>query len=295
MITNKINQILKENDINNNYYLSFSGGIGKLIMMSGAFNYLFDDNKNDNLFLINDNLIVYSNLNIKGYSIEDFQYINNNVIKLSFDPYEYNELLDKKINLSAICNYILNDKLEYIKPIILLSEEEKYFSNQFKNTLDQNKKILIIHPFASGCVSGNYDPYKKSFRDYFTKDLILRYKDEYNILEVHNENQYHFPDTISLAGKQLREIFAIISIADKVISCDTMTQHIAASLNIKSLVLWSITDEQIFGHPLHINYREFELDNYLRPIKNKERKKISPTINMFTEKTFNVIEDYLNE
>lgn len=263
---------------------------GELIALSGIVCDL--SNRYNNLFIINDNLSIYSNLNIKGYSTEDIPSNYNN--KFIFNINEHVDLLNQQLSISSICNYIFNNQLEYVKPIINLSEEELSYAQNFKNKLDNNKKILIIHPFASGCLSGNYDPSKKSFRDYFTRDLISRYKDTYNILQIHNKNQHYFSDTISLADKELREIFSIISIADKIISCDTMTQHAAAALNIKALVLWSVTNEKIYGHPLHKNFREFELFNNKIDIRNKNIY-IPTTINMFTEKTFTIIEDYLNE
>lgn len=287
---------LIENNLENNYYIILlENSIGKLLMMSGSiFEYI---QKYSNIFFINNNLNIFSNLELKGYSLDEYRFLNidqSNIISININDYKI--FLKDGYNFSSIYNYIFNEKLEYISPKIILSDEEKRFANQFKGSLNSNKKILIIHPFSSTCESGNYDPYKKSFRDYFTKDLINRYKEDYTILQIHNDNQCHFDNTVSLSNKTLREIVSIISISDKIISCDTITPHISAGLNIKSLVLWSITNEKLYGHPIHNNYRERELDDYIQLEYNiKKIPKIPPIINMFTEKTFNVIEDYLNE
>lgn len=292
-IQSKNLKIITENKENEYYILLLENSIGKLIMASGSIlNYI---KNNSNIFFVNDHLDIFSNLyNIRGYSYSDFNFLNINESNIL--PITINNLLDTETNISSIYNFIFNEKLEYEQPVIILSDEENRIANEFKNKLNQNKKILTIHPFASTCEYGNYDQYKKSFRDYFTRDLISRYKDTYNILQIHNKNQYHFSDTISLSDKSLREIFSIISISDKIISCDTMTPHISAGLNKKSLVLWSVTNEKIYGHSININFRENKLDSYIQFEQNITKiPKIPPTINMFTEKTFNVIEEYLNE
>lgn len=294
MKTNDLKVI--EYNLENNYYIVlFENSIGKLLMMSGAiFEYI---QKYSNIYFINKNLNIFSNLELKGYSPEEFKFLNINQSNIiSINIMDYDKFLKDGWNVSTIYNYIFNEKFEYIPPKIILSDEEKRTANQFKSSLNSNKKILIIHPFASTCTSGNYDPYKKSFRDYFTKDLINRYKDDYTILQIHNKNQHHFDNTISLSNKTLREIVSIISISDKIISCDTLTPHISAGLNIKSLVLWSITNEKLYGHPIHINFREKELNEYIQLESNIQKiPKIPPIINMFTEKTLSIIEEYLNE
>lgn len=289
----KFNDI--KNKLENNVYILIKGGIGKQIALSGVINKFFEQyNYNNNLFLIYDHIEIFSNLNIKGYDYFEYNIIKkDNNQSIIFEPYNEIELLKEKHYLSSIGNYLFNSSLEYIKPIIILSDEELEFRNKFQKQF--NKPLLIIQPFGSTCTKYNYDPMKKSLRDYFVKDIIKKYQNNFTILQLHDSTQYHFDNTISLSNYSLRELFSIVSTCDKVISCDSLLHHITAAFDKKSFVLWSITDENIFGHPIHINYRENTLQNYFIPSIENSNKKIPPTINMYSEEVFNHIEEYLNE
>ena len=288
----KFNDI--KNELENNVYILIKGGIGKQIALSGVINKFFEQyNYNNNLFLIYDHIEIFSNLSIKGYDYFEYNIIrNNNNQSIIFEPYNEIELLKEKHYLSSIGNYIFNSSLDYNKPNIILSNEELEFLEKFKKQF--NKPLLMIQPFGSTCTKYNYDPMKKSLRDYFVKEIIEKYQNDYIILQLHDSTQYHFDNTISLSNYSLRELFSIVSICDKFISCDSMLPHISAAFDKKTFVLWSITDEKIFGHPIHINYRENTLQDYFIPNIKNINKKIPPIINMYSEKVFDHIEEYIN-
>lgn len=275
----------------NNIYVLIRGGIGKQLLLSGVLNTFFQNN--NKTFLIYDHLEIFANLYIKGYDYSEYNIINDtNKKSFVFEVYDYIDLLKKQTPISSIANYIINSSLEYVKPIINLSEEELEFGNKFKKQF--NKPLLMIQPFGSTCTKYNYDPMKKSLRDYFVKEIIEKYQNDYIILQLHDSTQYHFDNTISLSNYSLRELFSIVSISDKFISCDSMLPHISAAFDKKTFVLWSITDEKIFGHPIHINYRENTLQDYFIPNIKNINKKIPPIINMYSEKVFDHIEEYIN-
>ena len=108
--------------------------------------------------------------------------------------------------------------------------------------------MIIISPYAKKLKNGKTNP--KNYP--FWKEFLALLPDESDIVQVGIEGETQLvPDfRKNLSVAQLR---ALIGECDTWISCDSFFQHLAWDEGKKGIVLWSVSDPLIYGHPENIN------------------------------------------
>ena len=120
-------------------------------------------------------------------------------------------------------------------------------------------------------------------------DIINHYKNDYAIIHVKREDQKTYPDTFQ-ALDNYRSIAVLFYLSKKRLLIDSFSQHLAASLNLKSTVCWVATKPEIFGYEMHDNikansftkepvikdkaYQPFELSENIHSIPYNNLKEI---------------------
>ncbi len=135
-----------------------------------------------------------------------------------------------------------------IKPKVFLSEEERSFAKDFyaqRNT--ENKKIVILHPFATHegkmWKEENWQKlYQLLLMDYFP--LVIGKGEAYSWLQEEHNALNHY---------SLRESAALISEAECIITGDSAPLHLATSVNTRVISLFGATVKEWGFYPLGEN------------------------------------------
>ena len=106
--------------------------------------------------------------------------------------------------------------------------------------------MIVISPYSKKLLNGKQNP--KNYP--YWRELIAMIDDHIVQVGVEGEEQL-VPDfrknlSISELKQLLRECKTFIS-------CDSFVQHLGWDVGKKGIVLWSVSDPNIYGHPENIN------------------------------------------
>ncbi len=106
--------------------------------------------------------------------------------------------------------------------------------------------MIVIAPFAKKLLNGKRNP-----KDYpFWEELIPMLPKP--IVQVGVEGEPRLVDDFR-KSLPLNALCNLIRECDTWISCDSFLQHFGWDLGKPGIVLWSVSDPNIFGHPENIN------------------------------------------
>lgn len=106
--------------------------------------------------------------------------------------------------------------------------------------------MIIIAPYAQKLISGKRNP--KNYP--YWKELIAMIDEPIIQVGVAGEEQLveDFRPNLPLA-----DLRVLVRQCDTWIACDSFFQHLGWDEGKKGIVLWSVSDPEIFGHPENIN------------------------------------------
>jgi ADP-heptose:LPS heptosyltransferase len=137
--------------------------------------------------------------------------------------------------------------------------------------------IILIQPFSARLRSGNQNP--KNYP-------ILRWRQVLSHLALQGDHVIQ----VGMEGEErltkdcrfnlpLKEIEVLLQTAGCFIGVDSFLQHLAYSVGRRGIVLWSVSDPVIFGHPEHLNLLKGR--EYLRPFQYQTWEEI-----LYSDKAF---------
>lgn len=106
--------------------------------------------------------------------------------------------------------------------------------------------MIIISPYAKALRSGKTNP--KNYP--YWKELIRLIDDQ--IVQVGIDGEEQLVDDFR-KNLSLTELGNLVDQCKTWISCDSFFQHFAWDRKKYGIVLWSVSDPNIFGHPENIN------------------------------------------
>jgi ADP-heptose:LPS heptosyltransferase len=106
--------------------------------------------------------------------------------------------------------------------------------------------MILIAPFAKPLMNGKTNP--KNYP--YWKELLALISEEVVQVGVDGEEQITQQFLKNLPIARLRELIVECRIW---IGCDSFFQHLAWDCNKPGVVLWSVSDPLIYGHPENIN------------------------------------------
>lgn len=254
-------------DKDNNYnYLIFDtqpGGIGKNVMATSVIAALKKEYKEKKIILVSPypEIFLHNPDIYRTYLASSLQYFYDDYIKgkntLIFkqEPYNNSDYIQGKIHLinSWYNECKLNtDKIEplYIK---LTDREIQYCINKYKIDCDK-KGLVVFQPFGGNInLSTPYDWARDipiSQANEIVQRLLLK---KYVVCQVRNPNHVLLDGCFDACNLPIRELICLIAISDKRILIDSSCQHIAAALNLHSVVLWIVNKPENLGYNIHNN------------------------------------------
>lgn len=106
--------------------------------------------------------------------------------------------------------------------------------------------MIIISPYSKALNNGNTNP--KNYP--YWSDLIRLIPSHIVQVGIEGEKQLVEDFRKNLSIEQLKDL---IQECHTWIGCDSFFQHLAWTMRKKGIVLWSVSDPNIFGHPENIN------------------------------------------
>jgi len=235
------------------------GGLGKHIMATAILKVIKKKHPNDKIHVVCAYTDVFKNNPIVDEIHENGQHgsFYQNYIKgkesdtkIYFtDPYTHSDFILEQDHLYEIWCKQWGMKYDGEQPEIYLTQSEKDYFTPFYQT---EKPILVIQP--------NGGPQNQGFNYSWTRDIpeptvlniIEKFKDSHTIIHIKQKNQKVYPDVLQ-ALDNYRSIAILLTLSDKRLLIDSFTQHLAASLGLKSTVCWITTKPEVFGYDLHDN------------------------------------------
>lgn len=278
-----------------NIIFQIEGGLGKSILGTAIVKVIRRHYKDANIIVVThypevflNNPYIYKTYhfnNINGFYLK---YIKDHKCKIFIeDPYKHsNFLINKSVSILKTWCELFNLKyLGELPQIYITQPEADYFVPYYKT----EKPIFVIQPNGGPAGLGYSYAWTRDIPEPIILDIINHYKNDYTIIHVKREDQKTYPDTFQ-ALDNYRSIAVLFYLSKKRLLIDSFSQHLAASLNLKSTVCWVATKPEIFGYEMHDNikanpftkepvikdkaYQPFELSENIHSIPYNNLKEI---------------------
>ena len=278
-----------------NIIFQIEGGLGKSILGTAIVKVIRRHYEDANIIVVTHYPEVFLN-NPYTYKVYHFNNINGFYLKyikdyeckiFIEDPYKHsNFLINKSVSiLKTWCELFNLNYLGELPQIYITQPEADYFVPYYKT----EKPIFVIQPNGGPVGLGYSYAWTRDIPEPTILDIINHYKNDYAIIHVKREDQKTYPDTFQ-ALDNYRSIAVLFYLSKKRLLIDSFSQHLAASLNLKSTVCWVATKPEIFGYEMHDNikansftkepvikdkaYQPFELSENIHSIPYNNLKEI---------------------
>jgi ADP-heptose:LPS heptosyltransferase len=244
-----------------NIILEIHGGLGKSIASTAVCSKIKKKYPNSKLivvtfwkdvFLNNPHVDICLNQNEDSEFYE--KYIENkDVLFLLEEIYVKNSFLNKKKHLMECWFELLGESYNGELPELYFTTQEKQYYYQFFKT---PKPLFVIQPNGGVPNQPGMDKYNwaRDIPPNIVQKIIDKYKDEYTVGIIRDENQIKYNNCIDLIDKW-RMVAIGMKVAKKRLLIDSSFQHIAAAMDLKATVLWNVTDSSLFGYTIHDNIK----------------------------------------
>lgn len=230
--------------------LSIDGGIGKNIAATGAIREAYN---NDHVIdVITAWPVVFEGnpyIN-KVYEWDRYEYIRDRLKeydKLIFnDPYRQQEFIKGDTDLTSMFNYLVNGKLEYVKPELYFSLAEELEIKEFIKTI--KKPIFLIQTNGG---QTNAWMWPRDYRLEEAVEVLNVYNNEYEIIHLRGPHQPSIDGIKHTGDMSIRQCMLLLKYSTKRLLIDSVYQHASAAMDLPSIVLFNNTDYKQFSHPIH--------------------------------------------
>jgi hypothetical protein len=250
--------------------LEVAGGIGKSIMATAIVENIKEKHPDRNVIVIT----AYPEVFIGNPSVY-------RVFKFGNTPYFYNDYVkDKdtmffceepyrsegyiKQNKHLIESWCESIRVDYIHTTgkLYLNPREIEF---VLNKLNFQKPILIFQPFGGDANGKLKYSWNRDIPFQQAQAIANVLSEKYTVIQPCNDKQFALLNAMQITWP-LREVFALINHAKKIVSIDSFTQHCAAAFNKSATVCWITNSPNVFGYDLHNNI--FPNNEALNEIEN---------------------------
>jgi ADP-heptose:LPS heptosyltransferase len=205
------------------------------------------------------------------YFYDDF-IKDKDVIVFKQEPYNSNDVITKKTNLSkAWCNS-LNLEHDQNKPELNFNQIEQQNAILLNQTYSNNKPMIAVQ-INGGFGTTSHHINFNWFRDLppqYIQPIINKYKNQYTFIQIKSPYQIQLENCTQI-NLTLREIFLLLSQCKTAITIDSVTQHAMASFQKQSLVCWVGNSSTVYGYSLHKNiisnfkFEQNNIESFLEP------------------------------
>jgi hypothetical protein len=239
-----------------NIIFQINGGIGKCVMATAVLEAVKKKYPDSKIIVVSgyadvflNNPHVYRSYQYGGISYFYNEFIEGQEYKImAHDPYVQTEYVEQKEHLIKTWCEMNGVPYNGEKPQLYLTDREKKFFGQ-KFTSD--RPILLLQTNGGAQTEHKYS-WARDIPASVAIKVIEHFRQEYNIVHIRRDDQNQFDGTFGVSDT-FRALAVLISMSNKRLLIDSFSQHVAASMGLKSTVCWIANSPRVFGYDVHDN------------------------------------------
>jgi hypothetical protein len=245
-------------DLKDNFIiLSIQGGIGKNIAATALVKALKEKFPEFNLIVLSGwkDVWLYNPYVYRSYTYNNATYFYSNYILgknvkiFSLEPYQTEGYILKKEHLLKswfeLCGLEYNGEM----PELFFNQREIEFVT---NNITKKDPILLIQTHGGG-QSDIKHSWMRDLPIETAQTVVNHFVGQTRIIHVRRPDQLALENVETFNGS-IRELFVLIKQSTHRLFIDSMCQHAAAALGMKSTVAWIRNYPHVLGYELHNNY-----------------------------------------
>jgi len=177
------------------------------------------------------------------------EYVQNQEFKVfAHDPYlDTTHLMQDEHLIETWCRLYDLPFIQKQGELFLSQREIDFFSNKYTT----DKPIFLLQTNGGADSALKYS-WARDIPTCVVSDVIQQFRHEYNMVHIRRDDQINYEHTIGISDT-FRSLVVLISLSTKRLLMDSFAQHVAATLNLPSVVLWVVNSPKVFGYDVHTN------------------------------------------
>ena len=239
-----------------NIIFQINGGIGKVVAATAVCKSIkvkYPDSKlivvsgYPDVFLNNPNVNRAFAFGQQQYFYEEYVE-NQDFIVFAHDPYlDTTHLKFEEHLIETWCRIYDLPFIQKQGEIFLTQREVDFYSQKYIS----DKPIFLLQTNGGGDSNVKYS-WARDIPHNIVRDVVEQFRADYNIVHIRRDDQINYEHTIGVSDN-FRSLVVLISLSDKRLLMDSFAQHVAAALNLSSVVLWVVNSPKVFGYDIHTN------------------------------------------
>ena len=239
-----------------NIIFQINGGIGKVVAATAVCKSIkvkYPDSKlivvsgYPDVFLNNPNVNRAFAFGQQQYFYEEYVE-NQDFIVFAHDPYlDTTHLKFEEHLIETWCRIYDLPFIQKQGEIFLTQREVDFYSQKYIS----DKPIFLLQTNGGGDSNVKYS-WARDIPHNIVRDVVEQFRADYNIVHIRRDDQINYEHTIGVSDN-FRSLVVLISLSDKRLLMDSFAQHVAAALNLPSVVLWIVNSPKVFGYDIHTN------------------------------------------
>ena len=239
-----------------NIIFQINGGIGKVVAATAVCKSIkvkYPDSKlivvsgYPDVFLNNPNVDRAFAFGQQQYFYEEYVE-NQDFIVFAHDPYlDTTHLKFEEHLIETWCRIYDLPFIQKQGEIFLTQREIDFYSQKYIS----DKPIFLLQTNGGGDSNVKYS-WARDIPHNIVRDVVEQFRADYNMVHIRRDDQINYEHTIGVSDN-FRSLVVLISLSSKRLLMDSFAQHVAAALNLSSVVLWVVNSPKVFGYDVHTN------------------------------------------
>jgi hypothetical protein len=252
--------VLEDKSNHSNKYVVWhiEGGLGKNVAATALISSVKKKYSDRKLILVVSYPEVFLNhpdihrvyrIGMTSYFYDDY-IKDKDTIVFRHEPYfQSDHIMRKKHLIENWCD-ILGIKYENQNPILYPNLIQKNIVYAWK----RDKPTMIIHSNGGALHQESVYSWTRDIPLAIVEAIVEKYFKKYHIIQV-GRNPIHSVPGVEFIDREMtnHELFSMLVLSEKRVLIDSCLQHAAASMKLKSTVLWIGTSPKNFGYDIHSN------------------------------------------
>jgi hypothetical protein len=252
--------VLEDKSNHSNKYVVWhiEGGLGKNVAATALISSVKNKYSDRKLILVVSYPEVFLNhpdihrvyrIGMTSYFYDDYIKDKDTVV-FRHEPYfQSDHIMRKKHLIENWCD-ILGIPYENQNPILYPNLIQKNIVYAWK----RDKPTMIIHSNGGALHQESVYSWTRDIPLGIVEAIVEKYSKKYHIIQV-GRNPIHSIPGVEFIDREMtnHELFSMLVLSEKRVLIDSCLQHAAASMKLKSTVLWIGTSPKNFGYDIHSN------------------------------------------
>jgi hypothetical protein len=238
--------------------LHIEGGIGKNVMATAVVRAINKEHPDRKIIVLTahpdiwtNNLRVHKSIlfGTAAYFYTDY-IMDKDTIVFAQEPYRHTDYIYRKKHLTQIWCDLCGVKWDGDLPELYFTKLEQDFCSMMIQKDD--RPIFLVNAFGGSPDQAHKYSWARDIPPYLAQEIVREASKTHRVIQIRREDQISLDCTESYTAN-VRQTMLILTLSDKRLLIDSLMQHAAAALGLKSTVLWSANNPKVFGYELHDN------------------------------------------